>query len=142
MRRAQLRSACLQQKFYFKQDLFDQDENAKPDTKEMTLNEILNGGTSGSNSTFPGLIPLIKQYLTQLDIDIHTNCKINTYLKLIEGKANGTLMTTASWMRKFVMSHPNYRHDSVVSNQIAYDLMSSLNKISNFGWTCPSLNKI
>ena len=40
-------------------------------------------------------------------------------------------MTTAKWMRKFVTSHPLYQNDSVVSDNIAYDLMVACSDISN-----------
>ena len=39
-------------------------------------------------------------------------------------------MTGANWMREFVVSHPSYKHDSKVCEQICYDLMVSVNKIS------------
>ena len=48
-------------------------------------------------------------------------------------------MTTASWMRGFVMSHPSYQKDSVVSEQISYDLLSAMDKISSGDETCKEL---
>ena len=39
-------------------------------------------------------------------------------------------MTGANWIREFVMSHPSYKHDSVVCEQICYDLMVSINDLS------------
>jgi glutamate--cysteine ligase catalytic subunit len=125
MQRAQKRDACIVEKFYFRINLFDQ---SKTDYEEMSTNEIMNGKPE---SSFPGLVPLIKDYLSQLDsIDFETNCKIMQYLKLIEKKASGELKTTANWMRTFVQSHPKYNFDSVVNNEIAYDLMWTLNKIT------------
>lgn len=35
----------------------------------------------------------------------------------------GSLQTPATWMRDFVRSHPAYKFDSVVSQEINYDLM-------------------
>ena len=35
----------------------------------------------------------------------------------------GTLQTPATWIRKFIRSHPAYKFDSVVSQEINYDLM-------------------
>lgn len=32
-------------------------------------------------------------------------------------------MTTATWLRRFVTSHPGYRMDSVVTGEIAFDLV-------------------
>ena len=42
----------------------------------------------------------------------------------------GTLITNAAWMRRFVMNHPVYKHDSSVSEEIAYDLLWKMTKIS------------
>jgi len=58
---------------------------------------------------FPGLIPLINSYLSGMDVDADTHCTIQQYLKLIQRRASGDLQTTASWMRQFVRSHPDYR---------------------------------
>jgi glutamate--cysteine ligase catalytic subunit len=57
-------------------------------------------------------------------------------------KASGKLMTTAAWMRNFVTNHPKYQQDSLVSNEIAYELMWNLNQISNGKIESPLLNKI
>lgn len=38
-------------------------------------------------------------------------------------------MTTAAWLRKFVKTHPAYGNDSVVSDEIAYDLVVSCQEI-------------
>ncbi len=40
-------------------------------------------------------------------------------------------MTNATWMRHFVANHPAYKHDSVVTDEIAYDLLWKMKKISN-----------
>ena len=110
----------------------------KNECREMSVNEIING----SANSFPGLIPLIKEYLSQIEIDFETHCLISKYLKLIENKANGTCKTTASWMRDFVGKHASYEFDSVVSNEIGYDLMWSLYQISNGIIDCPELNGV
>jgi len=39
-------------------------------------------------------------------------------------------MTAAKWMREFVMSHPKYEHDSVISEEINYDLLLRIAKLS------------
>ena len=51
----------------------------------------------------------------------------------------GELMTTASWVRKFVTSHPEYHHDSVVSDKINYDLFRHMKAISEGLLPCPEL---
>ena len=39
-------------------------------------------------------------------------------------------MTNAAWMRYFVANHPAYKHDSVVNDEITYDLFWTMTKIS------------
>lgn len=59
--------------------------------------------------TFPGLIALIESYLESMDVDADTHCSIQQYLKLIRKRAAGQLLTTASYLREFVLSHPLYK---------------------------------
>ena len=51
----------------------------------------------------------------------------------------GEVMTTASWIRKFVTSHPDYHQDSVVSDKVTYDLMRHMRDISEGVVPCPEL---
>ncbi len=51
----------------------------------------------------------------------------------------GELLTTASWIRKFVTSHPDYKQDSVVSEKVTYDLYKEAKMISNREKLCPEL---
>lgn len=41
----------------------------------------------------------------------------------------GSLVTPATWMRNFVHSHPAYKHDSVVSQEINYDLFVAMDEM-------------
>jgi glutamate--cysteine ligase catalytic subunit len=143
MQTAQKRDACKKEKFYFRKSIFTDSISTKlpsacknekllngecstEEYKLMTINEIVNG-----NEEFPGIIPLIKDYLNNLEVDVVTQCTIKQYLRLIEGRANGDLMTTASYIRKYVTEHPKYEFDSRVNDEIVYDLINNLNKISN-----------
>lgn len=102
----------------------------------MTINEIINGAPGKG---FPGLLGLVNSYLNTLNIDIETRCEISKYLELIKKRANGTLMTAASWMRQFVQSHPDYKQDSVVSEKINYDLVKMIEKINKGEVQVPEL---
>ncbi|KAF9888156.1 hypothetical protein FE257_009293 [Aspergillus nanangensis] len=93
----------------------------------MTISDIINGSASGS---FPGLIPLVESYLNSLNVDVETRCSLASYLDLIRKRANGTLWTGARWIREFVASHPGYKHDSVVSEEICYDLVKAVDEMS------------
>ena len=41
----------------------------------------------------------------------------------------GSLRTAASWIREFVRSHPGYKFDSVVSQEVNYDLMIAIDEM-------------
>ncbi|KIY44398.1 glutamate-cysteine ligase catalytic subunit [Fistulina hepatica ATCC 64428] len=90
--------------------------------EEMSLNEIMNGkvmrlisekklwdSRAQENGSFPGFLGLINSYLDTVDIS--------------------SLQTPATWIRNFVRSHPAYRRDSVVSQEINYDLMVAIDEI-------------
>ena len=48
-------------------------------------------------------------------------------------------MTTASYLRKCVQDHKDYKNDSVVSDGISYDLLLHLKEISEGKVCCPEL---
>ncbi len=52
--------------------------------------------------------------------------QVRIYLKFLLLRANGSIKTCARLIRDFVLTHPEYKHDSIVSNSIAYDLVKSL----------------
>jgi glutamate--cysteine ligase catalytic subunit len=142
MKRAQMRGACLNQKFFFKSASSTSLSSSSSPTsghhiKEMTLNEIMNDAEFG-------LIRIVRDYLDMYcgDMDAGVRVKVDAYLKLIENKANGKCKTSAAWMRDFVVNHKLYACDSIVSEEIAYDLMWELWQISNGLFECPELNGI
>ena len=40
------------------------------------------------------------------------------------------MFTTSTWMREFVTSHPAYKQDSVVNDEIQYDLLKRCQEIT------------
>lgn len=60
-------------------------------------------------------------------------CELSRYLGFISKRASGELLTEAQWMRQFIMSHPDYKHDSVVSESINYDLMKRIDDLAKGG---------
>ncbi|CAG8332013.1 unnamed protein product [Penicillium nalgiovense] len=93
----------------------------------MTIDDIVNGCADGS---FPGLIPLVESYLNSVNVDVETRCFLASYLDLIRKRADGTLWTGARWMREFVANHPSYKQDSVVSEEITYDLVKAVEEMT------------
>lgn len=122
MQKAQQRNACLDQRFWFRKDINAKQNpsqtNGTAENKEhnhttanddgeyelMSVDQIING-TDG----FPGLVPLINSYLASMDVDTDTHCTIQQYLRMIQRRASGELLTTASWIRKEVLTHPEYK---------------------------------
>ena len=78
---------------------------------------------------FPGLMGLVYAYLDTLDMDKEQNERINAYLEFVKRRADGSLTTTATWIRNFVRSHPAYEFDSVVSQEINYDLLRAIDEM-------------
>ncbi|CAG9782921.1 unnamed protein product [Diatraea saccharalis] len=141
MQRAQRRGACLNQKFWWRRDVGAPRDVAPQATdntdqyEEMTINEIVNG----KDTTFPGLVPLIESYLSGMDVDADTHCSVQQYLKLIQKRASGEIVTMASWMRNFVTTHPEYKKDSVVTEKINYDLLKTAHGIQTGAVAAPTL---
>lgn len=104
-------------------------------------------------AAFPGLLSLVYMYLDTLDVDVDSRRRIEEYLDLIRRRTDGpsylsfafcsrlrvadcdtvgytgSLKTAASWIREFVRSHPAYKFDSVVSQEVNYDLMIAIDEM-------------
>ena len=93
----------------------------------------------GKGDYFPGLVPLVFAYLDYINCDSLTRQRLTTYLEFIEKRASGELVTPATWMRNFVRNHPAYKGDSVVSDEIAYDLMLTCRDIGEGKLHVPEL---
>ena len=103
--------------------------------EEMTMGEIM----TGKGDYFPGLIPLILAYLDHINCDSVTRKRLTEYMDLIERRATGELVTPATWMRNFVRNHPAYKGDSIVTDEIAYDLMCACRDIGEGKLHVPEL---
>jgi len=134
MKRAQKRDAVLEQKFFFRTNIQGDGSCSKPDDtplcaepiiEELTMDQIFNGTKS-----FPGLLILIQEYLTNLDIDTDTACILKRYMGHLSDRACGNMRTNARYMRDFVTGHPDYLKDSVVSEKIQFDLLMAMDKIA------------
>uniref|UniRef100_A0A183CQ60 Glutamate--cysteine ligase n=1 Tax=Globodera pallida TaxID=36090 RepID=A0A183CQ60_GLOPA len=139
MKRAVRRDAITAEKFHFRRALAHCQHTpegnpctegrppAEPEpdpcnnTAEMSIDEIVNG-----NADFPGLVPLMLQFLNSADVDVDTRCTVNQYLSFIQKRARGEIWTTAKWMREFVHEHPTYKQDSRVSDECIYDMLKTM----------------
>ncbi|XP_034364846.1 glutamate--cysteine ligase catalytic subunit [Arvicanthis niloticus] len=149
MKVAQKRDAVLQGMFYFRKDICKggnavvdgcskAQTSSEPAAEEyalMSIDTIING----KEGLFPGLIPILNSYLENMEVDVDTRCSILNYLKLIKKRASGELMTVAKWMREFIANHPDYKQDSVITDEINYSLILKCNQIANELCECPEL---
>lgn len=103
---------------------------------QMTINEIING-----SDTFVGIMPIISHYVQSYNDGSNTEVisKINRYLKLISDRASLLVKSTARIMRDFIDSHPKYKHDSKVSDEVAFDLLTFMDKIGKGELNCSEL---
>lgn len=149
MERAHGRDAVRREKFYFRKDPFPHAPRSRGSTPPggaskvdveseyelMSISDIINGSTTGEGEGggFPGLIPLVESYLNSLNVDVETRCALAKYLELIRRRADGRAWTNARWMREFVAGHAGYGGDSVVSEQMSYDLVQAVEEVSEGG---------
>lgn len=149
MKVAQKRDAVLQGMFYFRKDICKggsavvdgcgQARNSlEPAAEEYTLMSI-DTIINGKEGVFPGLIPILNSYLESMEVDVDTRCSILNYLKLIKKRASGELMTVARWMREFISNHPDYKQDSVITDEMNYSLILKCNQIAHELCECPEL---
>lgn len=87
----------------------------------LSLNEIINGCASHQ-----GLVPLVKEFLSDQDC---LSKKLEGYLDLISGRASGAIRTNARFARDFITNHPDYQHDSLISERINFDFMAMVKSI-------------
>lgn len=93
--------------------------------QQLSLAQIL-GGTED----YKGLIPLMKEYVNEnYDKDSHKT--LNQHLDFLMARSEGKLMTDAQYIRSLVLRHPKYKKDSVVSQEIAYDVVNRILKVQN-----------
>ncbi|KAF9010584.1 glutamate-cysteine ligase catalytic subunit [Cyathus striatus] len=101
------------------------DQPVVEEFEEMTMEEIMNG----KGHDFPGLLRLVNNYLDTLEIESEEMVKIQQYLELVRLRSTGQLCTAATWIRNFIRSHSAYKNDSVVSQEINYDLLVAIDEI-------------
>ena len=119
METAHLRDSVRKEKFWFRNSVTGEEEC-------MAINDIMNG-----NDKQTGLIPLLKDYLRETCDDNEVFEKVSCYIDLISRRASGEAITPAQWVRKFVRSHPSYKKDSVVTEEITYHLVMQMVDITN-----------
>lgn len=104
-------------------------EAQEPETyHELYIHEILEGKAS---INFKGIYPLVEEYMYDKKYNKEQVSQIRVFLNFVMERAKGDIITGAKYMRDFVLNHPAYEKDSVVSNAIAFDLMGSIVNMNN-----------
>ncbi|KAJ1812286.1 glutamate--cysteine ligase, partial [Coemansia sp. RSA 2598] len=103
---------------------------------ELTVDEILNGS---KKYRVTGLLNIILSFLPTMRLEYDVEQQLRRQLWLVKKRASGKLCTLAAWMRVFVQSHPEYKHDSVVTPSINYDMLRTMNDIEEGRIRAPEL---
>ena len=138
--RAHKKDAVLTEKFWFRKDI---QKDSADEWAELTLDEILHG----KPDTFVGLFNLIFDFCKQEygvdmqaewtqrkennDTEIHKVTENMKYFEILSKRAKGEMPTIANWSRNYILKHPKYQKDSVVSHEIAADLINAMLDISD-----------
>ena len=110
-------------------DNFDYIKDEKENIKLLTINEILNGV---KEYNYPGLIPAIKKEINNNpNYDENARQNLLKFANHMEKKAKGEIWTDAKYIRKFISEHPKYNKDSIITEEINYDLINHLLEIQN-----------
>jgi len=122
MERAHKRDSVLNQKFWFRTNI---KSTGPAEIHQLTAKEIMHGS---KNPEFSGILPIINEYILS-----HANAEqipiLQNYISLVGKRADGSCKTNAHWIRGFVASHPDYKHDSIVTQSILYDLVREIQKM-------------
>ena len=110
-------------------DKFNYKEDEEKNIKLLSIDEILNGA---KEYNYPGLINVIKDEIKKnLDYNDIVKDEMLKFVNYIERKAKGEIWTDAKYIRKFVREHPKYNKDSIITEEINYDLINHLLDIQN-----------
>lgn len=78
-----------------------------------------------------GLVKLCQEFMELKNWPIEQQKETNTYLEFLSKRAHGKIPTGARFIRNFVLNHPAYKQDSVVNNEIAFDLLSMIDSLES-----------
>jgi len=133
-RRAHTRGAATNKTFWFRKNIPD---DTKDEYVEITLEEFFTGKKDNFTGIFALMEKLCDRACCKYDCPeqkeaIESYKKLNnTMIHSLYERATGKRQTLASWIRSFVMAHPNYKQDSIVSHEIASDLVRAMDDITN-----------
>jgi len=119
MKRAHKRDSVLLHKFWFRTNITS---SGPAEVHELSMKEIFLGSEAYS---FPGILYFVKKFVAE-SIPAQFLSTINNYVSLLEKRATGSIKTNARWIRDYIDAHPAYKHDSIVTQPILYDLVQAV----------------
>ncbi|EGR31102.1 hypothetical protein IMG5_117750 [Ichthyophthirius multifiliis] len=125
--RAKLPNAIINQKFWFRTNVFDDGE---PLLQELYLREIF----FGKDDVFEGLFfiseSIWEDFLSKAYKQSHQQYnKKSAFYKVwdfVKEKTFGKRKTLSSWIRDFVQNHPAYQKDSIINQDVNFDLVNTI----------------
>lgn len=131
MKRAHLRNAIIDQKFWFKTNCLKDLENYHQSDlaasnyirsqasdnqeqvfEELYIHEILEGKPE---SNFPGMFTLIRKFMEVQKYNTEHQEQIEKILDFLMARAKGEVPTGAKFIREYILNHPLYKNDSKIS---------------------------
>lgn len=112
------------EEYVMRKDIFAATATADDaEVAKMSVDEIFNGREGG----YCGLIPLVRRYLDEEKLH---SPQIESYLRFLSMRAAKRIPTAAQYMRKFVLEHKDYQHDSRLTGAIARDLVQHMHDLA------------
>jgi hypothetical protein len=65
--------------------------------------------------------------------------QLDRYISFVGQRAAGQLKTTARWLREQALAHPDYRRDSIVTDDMCHDLMARCAAVASGALAAPEL---
>ena len=122
IKHAQKRNAVLDEKFFFRTNISAPNESCQ--VSLLSASEIICGKTN----IFEGLASIIRRYLFDMSVESGIRAQLERYISFVESRATGESPTPAKVIRDFVLSHPQYGKNSIVSEKIVHDLVRRLSE--------------
>lgn len=113
MARAQKRDAVLNEMFYCRTNSDNPEDTCSISLKP--LHEIIDQFNQ-----------YIFAYLKEISVEPEVFTGLSKYISHVTDQANGIIPTPARLMRNFILNHSQYKKDSIVNDEIIYDLMKHL----------------
>ena len=146
MERAHNRDAVLKEKFWFRSNILGSENyetntlqetdftssnklgSEKADLHLLSIEEILEGKPS---INYKGILPLIEEYMDLKCYKEEHKHKIREYLNFVRGRGNGMFKTGARYIRDIVENHSSYKQDSIVPEDICFQILATTSKLGN-----------